>query len=140
MDGYPYASSPAAAAVMRGNRRSDTAPELRLRRALHARGLRYRVDYRITTGGRPVRADIVFTGPRVAVFVDGCFWHACPRHGTEPRANPGYWEPKLARNRARDLANTRDLRAAGWRVVRVWEHVPPATAAARIQRVLRGSR
>ncbi len=108
---------------MRANRRRDTKPELALRRALHGRGLRYRKDLRLDLdGGARVRPDIAFTARRVAVFVDGCFWHACPQHGTRPAANTWYWEPKLAKNVQRDRAADAALAEAGWAVVRVWEH------------------
>ena len=107
---------------MRANRRTDTKPELALRRALHRQGYRYRKDYRLDLTGARVRPDIAFTARRVAVFVDGCFWHCCPQHGTQPAANTWYWAPKLARNVERDRAADAALAAAGWRVVRVWEH------------------
>jgi DNA mismatch endonuclease (patch repair protein) len=110
---------------MRANRRTDTKPELALRHALHRLGYRYRKDYRLDLdGGRRVRPDIAFTARRVAVFVDGCFWHACPEHGSKPRANEWYWGPKLVRNVERDRINDAALILAGWSVVRLWEHVP----------------
>lgn len=116
---------------MRANRRTDTKPELALRRALHAQGFRYRKDYRIDVGGARVRPDIAFTARRVAVFVDGCFWHCCPQHGTRPANNTWYWGPKLSRNVERDRTADAALTAAGWRVVRIWEHeaVPAAVAS-----------
>jgi DNA mismatch endonuclease (patch repair protein) len=107
---------------MQANRRRDTAPERALRSALHATGLRYRCDLRIDLPGGRVRPDIAFTRKRIAVFVDGCFWHCCPVHGRAPSVNTSYWSPKLARNRERDLENTKALEAAGWQVVRIWEH------------------
>ena len=110
---------------MRANRRADTKPELALRHALHRLGYRYRKDYRLDLdGGRRVRPDIAFTARKVAVFVDGCFWHACPEHGSKPRANEWYWGPKLIRNVERDRVNDAALILAGWTVVRLWEHVP----------------
>ena len=110
---------------MRANRRTDTKPELALRHALHRLGYRYRKDYRLDLdGGRRVRPDIAFTARKVAVFVDGCFWHACPEHGSKPRANEWYWGPKLVRNVERDRVNDAALILAGWTVVRLWEHVP----------------
>ena len=116
---------------MQANRRRDTRPELALRSALHAAGMRYRVDLRLDLGaGRRVRPDIAFTRQRVAVFIDGCFWHSCPLHGRQPSANVGYWEPKLVRNQQRDRENTEALTEAGWLVVRVWEHQDVAAAAA----------
>jgi DNA mismatch endonuclease (patch repair protein) len=120
---YPHPSSPGRSANMRANRRTDTKPELALRRALHKRGYRFRKDYRLDLdGGRRVRPDIAFTARRVAVFVDGCFWHACPEHGSKPRANDWYWTPKLARNVERDRVADQTLASAGWHVVRIWEH------------------
>lgn len=116
---------------MRSTRRRDTAAELALRRVLHRRGLRYRVDLAVLTGSRR-RVDVVFPRQRVAVFVDGCFWHRCPRHGTTPIANARWWEAKLAANVARDRATDRALRRAGWTVIRVWEHEDPTRAARRI--------
>ena len=121
---------------MRGNRRRDTKPELVLRRLLHGRGLRYRVDHPIVAGLRR-RADIVFTRARVAVFVDGCYWHVCPQHGTEPQSNAGYWSAKLARNVERDRETDRLATEAGWTVLRVWEHEPPEEAADRVEAAVR---
>lgn len=133
----PAASSEDARSVMVGNRRRDSAPEIALRRALHGAGMRYRVDLPIRVPGRrAIRPDIVFTRARVAVFVDGCFWHGCPDHGTRPRANSAYWSAKLEINRARDEAQTNALRQGGWTVVRVWEHEPPDTASHRIAALL----
>jgi DNA mismatch endonuclease, patch repair protein len=110
---------------MRAIRRTDTKPEVALRRALHQLGYRYRKDLRLDLdGGRRVRPDIAFTARKVAVFVDGCFWHACPEHGTKPRANEWYWGPKLTRNVERDRANDDALMLAGWSVIRLWEHIP----------------
>jgi DNA mismatch endonuclease, patch repair protein len=117
---------------MRANRRTDTKPELALRRALHGRGLRYRKDYRLDLAGARVRPDIAFTARRVAVFVDGCFWHVCPEHGTKPANNTWYWGPKLTRNVERDRAADAALAAAGWDVVRVWEHEPLEAAVAAV--------
>lgn len=125
--------------AMQSNRRRDTGPELSLRRELHRRGLRYRVDHPIRIAGhRLIRPDVVFTARRVVVFVDGCFWHGCPDHGSTPDRNAGYWGPKLAANAARDARTTAALAAAGWRVVRVWEHEPPFAAAERVVAALRG--
>lgn len=129
-DGYPSPTSPAVTAVMRGNRRVHTSPERRVRSLLHASGYRFRVDHRIDVPGGSVRPDIVFTRKRVAIFIDGCFWHRCPQHGTSPRANSHYWGPKLDRNVARDRRVDQALRAAGWTVIRIWEHVAAEEAAA----------
>jgi DNA mismatch endonuclease, patch repair protein len=110
---------------MKANRRTDTKPELALRHALHRLGYRYRKDYRLDLdSGRRVRPDIAFTARKIAVFVDGCFWHACPEHGSKPRANEWYWGPKLIKNVERDRVNDAALILAGWTVVRLWEHVP----------------
>ena len=113
----------------------DTGVELALRRALHALGLRYRVHRRPIAGVRR-EADVVFTRARVAVFVDGCFWHGCPEHVTWPKTNPEFWRAKIETNRGRDRDTDARLAAAGWRVVRVWEHEDPATAAARVRAVI----
>ncbi|RMH24522.1 MAG: very short patch repair endonuclease [Planctomycetota bacterium] len=120
---------------MRRVRARDTSCELALRRALHARGLRYRL--RIDLPGRP---DVVFVAARVAVFVDGCFWHGCPEHCRRPASNRDYWRAKIERNMARDARVTRELSAAGWRVVRLWEHevgASPARCAARVEGIVR---
>jgi len=107
---------------MQANRRTDTKPEIRLRSALHALGLRFRKDFRVTAGEVKVKPDIVFTRRKVAVFVDGCFWHGCPDHGRTPSVNGWYWSPKLQRNRDRDERVTEALRADDWQVLRFWEH------------------
>jgi len=114
----------------------DTAAEIAVRRLLHAAGLRYRVNARPLPGLRRT-ADIVFTRQRVAVFVDGCFWHACPDHGTVPKANADWWAAKLARNIQRDRDTSEQLAAAGWQVVRIWEHEDPTAAADRIEALVR---
>jgi DNA mismatch endonuclease (patch repair protein) len=122
---YPHPSSQGRSANMKANRRTDTKPELALRHALHRLGYRYRKDYRLDLdSGRRVRPDIAFTARKVAVFVDGCFWHACPEHGSKPKANEWYWGPKLIKNVERDRVNDAALILAGWTVVRLWEHVP----------------
>jgi DNA mismatch endonuclease, patch repair protein len=119
--------------------RSGTAPEIDLRRELHRRGLRFRVDLPLDVPDlRRRRADVVFTRRRVAVFVDGCFWHACPSHATSPKANAAWWEAKLAGNVARDRDTDARLVAAGWVVVRVWEHEAVLDAADRVEAVVRG--
>jgi DNA mismatch endonuclease (patch repair protein) len=138
MPEYPNPTSPAVTAVMRGNRKVDTGPERQVRSLLHASGYRYRTNHRLDLPGARVRPDIVFTRRRLAVFIDGCFWHRCPEHGTSPRANTHYWGPKLERNVARDQRVDQALRAAGWTVLRIWEHVPPAEAAAQIFATLGG--
>jgi DNA mismatch endonuclease (patch repair protein) len=121
---------------MQGNRRRDTGPELRLRTALHALGLRFRVDRR-PEAAIACRADVVFPRRRVAVFVDGCYWHGCPAHFVPPGTNRAYWSAKIDGNRRRDAATGAALEAAGWRVVRVWEHDDAAAAATAIETLVR---
>lgn len=118
-------------------RSTDTRPEQRLRSALHALGVRYRLGQVVQAGGRRVRPDIVFKSRGVALFVDGCFWHGCPEHCRMPGSNTDYWNPKIERNRARDLATDEALRDAGWVVMRVWEHEDPVRAATAVRRLLR---
>lgn len=124
---------------MTGNRGRDTRPELALRRLLHASGLRYRVSARPLKSVRRT-ADVVFGPARVAVFVDGCFWHRCPEHATYPKTNSDYWKPKLERNVERDREIDRLLAEAGWLSIRVWEHEDIETAARRIDSSVRGRR
>jgi DNA mismatch endonuclease (patch repair protein) len=126
---YPEPTSPEATAIGKANRRADTKCEVRLRQALHALGLRFRKDLLIRAGSVRTKADVVFTRARVAVFVDGCFWHVCPEHFHMPKSNLGYWEPKLRANVERDERATAALEGDGWEVVRIWEHVPPDDAA-----------
>lgn len=106
---------------MQGNKARDTSPELAVRKLLHAQGLRYRVNYRPLKELRRT-ADIAFTRKKIAVFIDGCFWHGCPEHYTRPIANQGFWDAKVARNKLRDTDTNRALSAAGWTVLRFWEH------------------
>lgn len=135
---YPEPRDTAATKVGQGNRRTGTKPETLLRSALHRRGLRFRKDLPIRVGGgRPIRPDIVFTRARVAVFVDGCFWHGCPDHQQIPKSNPDYWVPKLERNIQRDREVDDAFTAANWLVVRVWEHEDAEVAAASIEGVVR---
>lgn len=121
---------------MRGNRQSDTTLEVRVRSELHRRGLRFRKQLPITAGNVRVRADVVFPRQRVAVFLDGCFWHRCPEHGNSPRVNSDYWSAKLDRNVEHDQRVTAALDAAGWIVLRIWEHVPAHLAADQVQTML----
>jgi DNA mismatch endonuclease (patch repair protein) len=119
-----------ATATMRANRGRDTGPELALRRELHRRGARYRVNFRLDLGrGRRARPDIVFTAARVAVFVDGCFWHGCAEHRSLPSRNSEFWRSKIEATRERDARNDAWLESEGWQVVRVWEHVAIPDAA-----------
>ncbi|TQN28598.1 T/G mismatch-specific endonuclease [Haloactinospora alba] len=122
---------------MRGNRGYDTGPEMALRRALHSMGLRYRVNTRPLSEVRRT-ADVVFTRARVAVFLDGCFWHGCPEHYRPVQGrNSEYWRSKIARNQERDRETDRLLEQAGWTVVRVWEHEDPVENAKRIETLVR---
>lgn len=135
-----WSSSPGNRASMLANRRTDTKPEIALRSELHRRGLRFRKDFRLDLGSVKPRPDIVFTRSKVAVFVDGCFWHSCAEHrGKTPKTNAEYWATKLARNVERDLENDVALRSAGWTVVRLWEHVSTPDAADSVEAALRPS-
>lgn len=125
---YPGPLNTGRSRNMQANRRADTKPEIALRKALHHRGFRYRKDLRIEVQSMKVRPDIVFTRRKVAVFVDGCFWHVCPEHGRIPTTNDWYWAPKLRRNMERDRASNAALARAGWTVVRLWEHEDLTTA------------
>ncbi|WP_313884414.1 very short patch repair endonuclease [Streptomyces tropicalis] len=130
-----WASSRRTRASMQGNRSRDTRPELALRRAVHRLGLRYRVASRPLPEVRRT-ADLVFTRVRVAVFLDGCFWHGCAAHHTVSKSNSVYWGEKVARNRARDQDTDRRLLDAGWVVLRIWEHEDPQAAAQRVKAVV----
>jgi DNA mismatch endonuclease (patch repair protein) len=124
--------------IMRANRRRDTTPELALRQALHRAGLRFRVDFPIRPpSGRTVRPDIVFPARRIAVYVDGCFWHGCPIHGTRATTNRAYWDEKIETNKARDTRTTAALEADGWTVLRFWEHDDPDDAAELVEAAIR---
>lgn len=129
------ASSADARERMKRVRQRDTSAESALRRELHARGIRYRVQVRVLAKPRRV-ADIAFSGLRVAVFIDGCFWHGCPRHATWPKKNAEFWRSKIEANMARDRDTNERLRANGWKVVRVWAHEDPVVAARDIARLL----
>ena len=135
---YPSPSSASASAKGRANRRSGSQSERAVRSAVHRRGLRFRVDHAVLVGGLRVRPDLVFTRAMVAVFVDGCFWHRCPLHGTVPKSNLPYWLPKLERNVERDPQVTIVLRSVGWTVVRAWEHEDPIEVADEVERLVRG--
>jgi DNA mismatch endonuclease, patch repair protein len=126
-----WAASPAVRRVMQGNKSRDTRPEIAVRCAVHAMGMRYRVAARPLAGVRRT-ADLVFRRARVAVFVDGCFWHGCPVHHAPPKTNAGYWAMKIEGNRVRDQHTTTMLRAAGWTVLRFWSHEQPLAVASRI--------
>jgi DNA mismatch endonuclease (patch repair protein) len=127
-----WASTQAVRQRMQRQRTRDTAPELAVRRLLHQAGLRYRVDTPPLPGMRR-RADVVFRPARVALFVDGCFWHGCPQHGSRAtHANTGYWAQKVVRNQERDRTTDEALAQAGWLAIRAWEHEGPASVAARV--------
>jgi DNA mismatch endonuclease (patch repair protein) len=134
--GYPFPSSAGVRRRMQRQASRDTQIERRLRSSLHRQGLRFRVHLRPIAGARRT-ADIVFTRARVAVYLDGCFWHGCQEHLMWPRANSDYWREKILGNRRRDADTDSRLREAGWKVVRVWEHEDLATAAERIMAVVR---
>lgn len=121
---------------MAKQRRRDTAAELEIRRLLHARGLRYRVDA-VLPGLPRRRADLTFASSCVVVFIDGCFWHGCPEHKTAPKTNAEWWAAKLARNVKRDRETDTHLAELGWRVVRVWEHETPESAADLVEAAVR---
>lgn len=125
---------PATSARMARVRSRDTTAELAVRRELHRRGRRFFVNRRLLGDRRTV--DVVFPSGKVAVFVDGCFWHVCPRHGTGSHTNTQWWSDKLARNVERDRRTDADLRAAGWTVVRIWEHEGIQAAADLVEAAL----
>ena len=112
---------------MASQRSRDTQTELAIRRRLHRRGFRYRIHVRPLPKVRR-EADIVFRPARVAIFVDGCFWHGCPEHATWPEANADWWRAKIERNRERDAETDRLLAEAGWHSIRIWEHEDPEEA------------
>lgn len=130
-----WASSAAVRAVMRANKGRDTRPERALRSALHARGLRYRVNARPLPEVRRT-VDIVFPGQRVAVFLDGCFWHGCPDHHRPASRNSQFWTTKIEGNKIRDADTDRRLTESGWTVIRVWEHEKVGEAADRVRRAV----
>jgi DNA mismatch endonuclease (patch repair protein) len=133
----PIPSSVAVSERMSRQARTGTSPEWLLRRELHRRGLRYRVNYAFLIHGLTRRrCDLAFTRRRVAVFVDGCFWHACPEHATSPKENAAWWRAKLEANAARDRDTDERLTRAGWQVVRVWEHESVASAADKVEAAL----
>jgi DNA mismatch endonuclease (patch repair protein) len=132
----PPASTPSVRKVMQGNRSEGTRPEAAAGSALHRRGLRYRKHVKPEPSIR-CKADFVFRRARVAVFVDGCFWHGCPEHGRVPKDPSGYWGAKLRRNTERDRANDKALAAAGWTVLRFWEHEDPDAVADAVEALVR---
>ncbi|MFF2074498.1 very short patch repair endonuclease [Kitasatospora sp. NPDC058162] len=128
-------SSPAVSSRMSRQTSRDTGAERAVRQLLHAAGYRYRIHYPVP--GMPRRKiDIAFTRARVAVLIDGCFWHGCPEHATSPKANAQWWRQKLDRNMERDRETNEQLASAGWTVLRFWEHELPDTVAARVTTAL----
>lgn len=135
LDPPPAAGSPLIRAKMQAQRARNTKPEIQLRRELHARGVRFRLDGKLP-GLRRRSADIVWSGRRLAVFVDGCFWHGCPDHFVLPKTHSDWWHQKIQRNKARDLETTLALTSAGWTVIRIWEHLRTDLAADVVQAVI----
>lgn len=129
----PPPSSATASARLRRQKQSSTRPEVAVRRSLHALGLRYRVSFAV----HGISCDIVFPTRHLIVFVDGCFWHGCPEHGTTPKSNTSWWTAKIAANQERDRRQTARLQGLGWTVLRCWEHECPAEVAIRVWRTLR---
>lgn len=132
---HPGASSALVSRRMAGARRRDTPAEVALRRELHRRGRRFRVIYALP-GNRRRSIDIAFPRQRLAVFVDGCFWHGCPEHGNLPATNQEWWIQKLGANNARDKDTDRILKSAGWTVLRLWEHASATDGADAVEAIL----
>lgn len=130
-----WASSAGSRATMRANRGRDTKPEIAVRRIVHASGYRYRVNARPEKDLRRT-ADLFFSRVKVAVFIDGCFWHGCPDHYIPPKANDGYWSEKVSRNHARDIETRAILEERGWEVLRFWEHEPAQYVASKVMRTV----
>jgi DNA mismatch endonuclease (patch repair protein) len=135
----PNASSPEVSERMRRAKTCGTGPELAVRRLLFAKGFRYRVQARVPGLSRRT-IDVAFPGKRLAVFIDGCFWHGCSRHRTVPKNNHAWWLAKLIENRQRDRDTDKTLTRMGWRVLRFWEHDDPARVVATIQSTLKARR
>ncbi len=133
-----WASSPATRKSMQGNRSRDTKPEMAVRSAVHRRGIRFRVSAR-PQPELARTADLVLRKTRIAVFVDGCYWHGCPDHHTKPATNVQYWANKIARNIERDSETTAYLQQAGWTVLRFWEHEDPEAVADRVQEAVQST-
>lgn len=134
-----WASSAARRRNMQAIRSRDTTPERLIRRLVHAQGLRYRVAARPLSDLRRT-ADLVFRPAKVAVFIDGCYWHGCPEHYVPPKTNAGYWSDKVARNMARDRDTDERLKGAGWLVLRFWEHEPAEACSEAICRTVTSRR
>ena len=136
MQTQSWAVSEAARKSMQANKSRDTGPEVLLRRELFRRGLRYRVSYAPLTGVRRT-IDIAFPRLRIAVLVDGCFWHGCPEHYRAPRSHKDYWEAKVQRNMARDHATTQMLQDADWQVIRLWAHESVSQMADTVEKAVK---
>lgn len=132
-------SSPGVSLRMSRQARRDTAPEVAVRKLLHASGYRYRLNVRVPDMPRRT-VDIVFSKAKVAVFLDGCFWHGCPLHATSPKSNAEWWREKLDKNMARDTETTEHMRNLGWTVLRFWEHETPAEIADQVAAAVIASR
>lgn len=134
-----WASSEASRKTMQGNRGRDTKAEIAVRRLVHGQGLRYRVNARPEPDLRRT-ADLLFTRARVAVFIDGCYWHGCPEHFSMPATNRDYWSAKIGGNQERDAQTTAELARRGWLVLRFWEHEAPGAVADEICACVRDER
>ena len=134
-----WATNAATRRSMQGNKSKDTLAELAIRRALHAQGFRYRVNIRPLPTLRRT-ADVVFPRVKIAVFIDGCFWHACPIHYVEPKVHIDYWRPKIDRNHTRDVETTCLREQAGWTVMRFWGHQLSEEVAGEIAAAVRAAR
>ena len=134
-----WASSPSTRKVMQANRRSDTGPELRYRRQLHALGIRFRVGVKVEPALRRT-ADVAIKSLRLAIFIDGCFWHGCPEHWSCPQTNEEFWSSKIAKNIRRDRETDQILRDKGWTVMRFWEHEEAGGAAQKTREWIRATR
>lgn len=137
--GIAPTTDPTTSQRLSRQRTRDTAPEVAIRSIVHRTGLRYRIHVRPLPFLRR-EADMVFGPAKVAVFVDGCFWHQCPAHATQPKSNGAWWAAKLKRNIERDLETDQTLRANGWDPIRIWEHEDPREAAKRIEAAVRARR
>ena len=132
-----WASSEAVRHNMQANRSRDTGPEMAVRHLLFAHGFRYRVAYRALPQNRRITVDIAFPGARIAVMIDGCFWHGCPEHYRAPRAHTDYWQAKIEGNEARDSRTSEALTESGWTVLRFWTHEQPQVIAAQVEQAVR---
>lgn len=132
-------SSEAASRRMSNIRQTGTTAEIAIRQELFRRGFRYRVDFKVLAKPRRI-ADVVFPRQKIAIFVDGCFWHGCPDHATWPKRNAEFWRQKIEANRLRDTDTNRRLQQLGWTVLRFWEHEDITHAAYIIERYVTATR